>query len=105
MNYFVLGILFGRAATLIFRAYKPKRIMRIGKLYSITARGYDYVVRVLGESAQFNKDGYQLEVLDEKFKRTDEIWLPTDCISKILKLYNGTTHTIFLFFRRIRKVN
>lgn len=86
MNYFVLGILLGRAVTLIFRAYKPKRKMKIGKIYAITARGYAHVVRVLDESVQFGKDGYQLEVLDEKFKNADEIWLPTDTISR-LKIY------------------
>lgn len=86
MHYFVLGILFGRAATLIFRAYWPKRIMKIGKFYTITARGYAYAVRVIDESVQFGKDGYQLEVLDEKLKKTDEIWLPTDSISRFKKL-------------------
>jgi hypothetical protein len=61
--------------------------MKIGKTYAITARGYAYVVRVLDQSAQFGKGGYQLEVLDKKLKKMDEIWLPTGTISRFTKLY------------------
>jgi hypothetical protein len=83
----MLGVLFGRAATLVFRAYWPKRTIKTGKFYIITARGHAHLVRVLDASVQFGKDGYQLEVLDEKFKKMDEIWLPSDSISRFIKLY------------------
>ena len=87
MKSFLLAFLTTFLVLKALRVLFPKNTLTIDRLYVIITRSQQvYVTRVIEQSYQFDKRGYQLEVLDNNYKRIEEIWLPVSNIASAIKL-------------------